>query len=231
MIRRIMNTSRRRGTFRAFALSFACASLIGCALGGRPAAPVATFVLQGADTQSNAPNAATDLVLKVSVPDAAPAFESSRMAYIEQPFRIDYFAQNEWADPPSRMLKTLLMQQLSNCGLFRFVFTDSAGVDESLRLDSELIELVQAFGESSSDVRVSVRFDLVDVAQRAILFSDTLSTTEPAASRDPYAGVVAANTAVQRVLDQLVTALRTAVSTVSQKGNPPSAGFPATPEE
>jgi cholesterol transport system auxiliary component len=204
-----MNTPRRRHALHAFAVSLVCSSLVGCALGSRPTAPpVATFVLQGASAQSSGPSAATDLVLKISTPDAAPAYESSRMAFIEQPYRIDYFAQNEWADPPSRMLKTLLMQQLSNCGLFRFVFADSAGVDESLRLDSKLIELVQAFGASSSDVRVTVRFDLVDVAQRAILFSDTLSTTEPAATRDPYAGVIAANTAVQRLLDQLVTKLR-----------------------
>jgi cholesterol transport system auxiliary component len=203
-----MKTLRRHHALRAIALSLACSSLIGCALSGRPAVPpVATFVLQGVAAQPGEPNAATDLVLKISVPNAAPTFQSSRMAYIEQPYRIDYFAQNEWVDPPSQMLKTLLMRQLSASGLFRAVFSDSAGVDESLRLDSDLIELVQVFGESSSEVRVTVRFDLIDVARRAILFSDTLSAAEPAA-RDPYAGVVAANAAVQRLLDQLVTRLR-----------------------
>ena len=136
------------------------------------------------------------------------------MAYIEQPYRVDYFAQNEWADPPSRMLKTLLTQQLSNSGLFRFVFSDSAGVDEALRLDSELIELVQAFNDTSSEVRLTIRFDLVDVAQRAILFSDTITASEPAATRDPYAGVVAANAAVQRVLEDLVTKLRGPVTSL-----------------
>ena len=136
------------------------------------------------------------------------------MAYIEQPYRVDYFARNEWADPPSRMLKTLLTQQLSNSGLFRFVFSDSAGVDEALRLDSELIELVQAFNDTSSEVRVTIRFDLVDVAQRAILVSETISASEPAATRDPYAGVVAANAAVQRVLEDLVTKLRGPVTSL-----------------
>ena len=174
---------------------------------------MATFVLQGAATTSAASGAATDLVLQVATPTAAPAYASSQMAYIEQPYRIDYFARNEWADPPSRMLKTLLTQQLTNSGLFRFVVSDSAGVDEALRLDSELIELVQVFDESSSQVRVAIRFDLVDVAQRTILFSETISASE-AAAREPYAGVVAANTALQRVLDQLVTQLRDPVTSL-----------------
>ncbi len=212
-----MNT--RRHAVRALALSLAGTLLIGCALSGRPATPpVATFVLEGTGAQPTTQNATTKLVLKISTPDAAPAFESSRMAYIEQPYRIDYFAQNEWADPPARMLKTWLLRQLSDCGLFRFVFTDSAGVDESLRLDSELIELVQVFGETSSEVRVTIRFDLVDVERRAILVSETISTTEPAASRDPYAGVVAANAAVERVLDQLTTKLREPVNALSSSG-------------
>ena len=208
-----MNTPARYRTWlRAFSPLLVGIALAGCALSGRPdAPPVATFVLQGNTTTSAASGAATGLVLQVATPTAAPAYASSQMAYIEQPYRIDYFARNEWADPPSRMLKTALTQQLTNSGLFRFVVSDSAGVDEALRLDSELMELVQAFDESSSQVRVAIRFDLVDVVQRTILFSETISASEPAA-REPYAGVVAANTALQRVLDQLVTQLRDPVT-------------------
>jgi cholesterol transport system auxiliary component len=214
-----MNTAPRHRVLRAVARSLVitlCAGVVfGCALSGRPeSAPVATFVLQGAASTVVAPNTTTGPVLKIATPDAAPAYASSRMAYIEQPYRVDYFARNEWADPPSRMLKTLLTQQLSNSGLFRFVFSDSAGVDEALRLDSELIELVQAFNDTSSEVRVTIRFDLVDVAQRAILLSETISASEPAATRDPYAGVVAANAAVQRVLEDLVTKLRGPVTSL-----------------
>jgi len=208
-----MRTAIRYRALRAFATSLASIALVGCALSGRHETPVATFVLEGAPAPAALETASAGLVLKISMPDAAPAYASSQMAYIEQPYRIDYFARNEWADPPSRMLKTLLTQQLSNCGLFRFVFSDSAGVDETLRLDSELVELVQAFDASSSQLRVTIRFDLIDVAQRAILLSETISASEPAA-RDPYSGVVAANAAVQRVLDQLVARLHQPVASL-----------------
>ena len=113
----------------------------------------------------------------------------------------------------------MLTQQLTNCGLFRFVVSDSAGVDEALRLDSELIELVQVFDETSSEVRVTIRFDLVDVAQRTILFSDTISRhrTRERASRTPASWPLTSR--VQRVLDQLVTQLRDPVTSL-QPSNP-----------
>ena len=99
--------STRHGILRAFARSLVatlCAVvLVGCALSGRPeAAPVATFVLQGTAATVVTPNATTGPVLKIATPDAAPAYASSRMAYIEQPYRVDYFARNEWAEERER---------------------------------------------------------------------------------------------------------------------------------
>lgn len=210
-----MRTCLRLIDPRSLALLLASFALSACALSGRPAeAPAATFVLEGAPHPAT-PSAATNPVLRIAMPDAAPAYSSSRMAYIEQPYRIDYFARNEWADAPARMLRTLLTQQLAGCGLFRFVFADAPGVDENLRLDSEILELVQAFSDSGSEVRLSIRFDLVDVDRRTILSSETISVTEAAEARDPYAGVVAANRAIQHVLDRLAVSLRDPVSALA----------------
>ena len=135
------------------------------------------------------------------------------MAYVAQPYRIDYFAQNAWADAPARMLKNVLVQDLASSGLFAFVHADSNGVEDTWRLDSYLAELVQTFSPTSSEVRLTIRFDLVDLTRRAVLFSDTISVTEPASAREPYAGVVAANVAMRRVLDQLRGRLRDAIAT------------------
>ena len=191
--------------------------LAGCALSGHAPAPaVATYVLGDAAAALPAETALNNLVLKVSMPRAAPAYTSTRIAYIEQQYRVDYFALNEWADPPAQMLRTLLTTQLTQTGLFRYVVADAPGVDETFRLDSDIIELVQVFSESASEVRLSIRFDLVDVARRAIVVSDTISVSE-AAARDPYAGVVAANRAVQRVLAQLTMLLHDPVAALAQR--------------
>ena len=187
---------------------------IACSFGGHPAPPTTTYVLAAPTSE---PNPATSTsgaaaTLKIATPSASPAYASSRMAYIEQPYRIDYFAQNQWADTPSRMLKTLLTQDLAASGLFRFVHAESTGVDDGLRLDSSIVELVQVFTPTTSEVRVTIRFDLVDLPHRTILLSEVIGAQEPAATRDPYAGVVAANQAVRKVLDQLHERLRDALA-------------------
>ena len=192
---------------RALVLLLALATLTGCSLTGRKAEPVETYVLESRGDATSTVGATTAAILKISLPTSAPEYATARMAYVEQPYRIDYFARHAWADTPTRMLKPLLTQTLTNCGLFRFVFSDSAGVDETLRLDSGITEFAQWFSEDASEIRLSIRFDLIDVAHRTMLLSQTISITEPALSRDPYAGVVAANRAVQRALDQLVALL------------------------
>ena len=204
------------------------AVVTGCALPGRaPATSVATYVLNGvphdgalgATRVDDPPGpAAPTAILKVATPTSAPAYASPRMAYIETPYRIDYFADNQWADSPARMLKALLTQYLGDTGLFRFVYADAGGIDEGLRLDSDIVELAQAFSPDSSEVRLSIRFALVDVPHRTLLMNQTISITEPAAARNPYAGVVAANKAMQRALDELTTLLKTTLPAPAPAG-------------
>ena len=220
-------TPRRflRALVSLLAIGAPCLALLtGCALPGRtPATPVATYVLDGVPHDSTVgatsvddPPAATPptAILKVATPTSAPAYASPRMAYIETPYRIDYFAENQWADSPARMLKALLTQYLGDTGLFRFVYADAGGIDDGLRLDTDIVELAQVFSPDSSEVRLSVRFSLVDVPRRTMLMNQTISVTEPAAARDPYAGVVAANKAVQRALDELAALLRKTMPTL-----------------
>jgi len=198
------------------ALAFGLVAFIaGCTFGGRPSTPLTTYVLTAAaapaTTLPTTGNAMAP-VLKVATPTAAPAYASSRIAYIEQPYRIDYFAENQWADAPARMLKNLLTQDLAESGLFRFVHADSGGVDDGLRLDSNIVELVQTFSPTASEVRVTIRFDLVDVPHRTVLFSEAIQAIQPTTARDPYAGVVAANLAMRQVLDRLRERIRVALA-------------------
>ncbi len=122
--------------------------------------------------------------------------------------------RHAWADTPARMLKPLLTRQMTNCGLFHYVFSDSAGVEETLRLDSSVVEFAQFFSE---DVERGSRVDPLRSDRRRASHDARQPDdfdTEAAATREPYAGVVAANRAVQRALDQLVTKLRGPVTSL-----------------
>ena len=147
--------------------------------------------------------------LIVNPPHAAAGFDSPRMIFVREQHRLEYFAHSEWIDPPARMLAPLLVAALEDSGAFRaVVLTPSAAVGD-VRLDTEIIRLQHEFGAPASSsnpasrVRFTLRAYLVDVKLRTVLARREFDAVIPAASDDPYGGVVAANAAVQSVLQQL----------------------------
>lgn len=141
-------------------------------------------------------------VLLVTRPRANPGFESSRMAYVRKSHELEYFSRNQWVDTPTKMLAPLLVQAFEASGAFSAVSQASGGITAQLRLDSEIVRLQQEFASVPSRVRFTLRLQLIDVAGRRILATQEFDVSENAGSDDPYGGVVAANRAVQRALDE-----------------------------
>ncbi len=150
---------------------------------------------------TTAPAAAPTLV--VNPPHAAAGFDSPRIIYVRQNHKLEYFAHNEWVDPPARMLAPLLVAALENSGAFRAVVLTPSAAAGDLRLDTEIIRLQHEFQTQPSRVRFTLRAYLVDDKTRRVLAWREFEAVVPAASEDPYGGVVAANRAVQTVLENL----------------------------
>jgi cholesterol transport system auxiliary component len=125
------------------------------------------------------------------------------MAYIEQDYRLDYFAFNEWVDTPASMLQPLLMRALVGTGRFGAATDDARGVRPNLRLDSQVVEVHQDFRHRPSLGSVSIRVQLVDPEHQRIMASRSFRATEHAATDDPYGGVVAVNRALTRLLPEI----------------------------
>jgi cholesterol transport system auxiliary component len=142
--------------------------------------------------------------LLVQSPQAAGGFDSTRIVYIRQPQRLEYFAHSEWVDTPARLLAPLIVGALQRSAAFGAVLAAPAAASGDLRLDTEILRLQQEFGTGApSQVRFTLRATLVDTASRRVLGWREFDTTVAAASDDPYGGVVAARGAVQDVLAAL----------------------------
>jgi len=176
----------------------ACGSL-------RPAAalPPAFYALDSARTAAAVTAPATAPTLIISPPRAASGFDSQRIIYMRLPHKLDYFSHSEWIDPPARMLGPLLLAALENTGTFRAVVLTPGTAAGDLRLDTEIIRLQHEFLGSPSRVHFTLRATLVDDKSRHVLAWREFDGFETASSEDPYGGVVAANLAVQTVLDEL----------------------------
>ena len=199
------NTISAAHSFRLLAAGLSLLVLAACGTLRPAATPQAAFYsLEGAQGAAPAavprrlPAAAPTLI--VNPPHAAAGFDSSRIIYVRETHKLEYFAHSEWVDPPARMLAPLLVAAVESSGAFRaVVLTPSAAAGE-LRLDTEIIRLQQEFRTQPSRVRFTLRAYLVEDKTRRVLAWREFDTAVPAASDDPYGGVVAANQAVQAVL-------------------------------
>ena len=178
----------------------------GCAaLMPKPAPQPSFFSLDGARpiaaTQRVVANGTPTLV--VNPPLATAGFDSQRIIYVRDAHKLEYFAQSEWIDTPARMLAPLIVSATERSGAFRAVVSTPSAAAGDIRLETEIIRLQHNFGGPTSGVRFTLRAYLVDSATRRVLARREFDETVAATSEDPYGGVVAANRAVQIVLEQL----------------------------
>lgn len=186
-------------------LAAGCGSLL-----PKQAAPALTYTLEGEPRASaavarlavaSAPGAMPTLI--VSSPRAAPGYDGPQMVYVRVAYQLEHFARSEWADTPARMLAPLIVAALETTAGLRAVGPASGGVEADLRLDTEVLQLQQEFGGGPSRVRFALRATLFDKLSRQVISSQVFDETVTSASEDAYGGVVAANRAVQGVLEQL----------------------------
>ncbi|UCV05130.1 ABC-type transport auxiliary lipoprotein family protein [Dechloromonas denitrificans] len=163
------------------------------------------YTLDGAPRASPAaaPRATTAPTLIVNPPHAAAGFDSHRIIYVREPHQLEYFANSEWADTPARMIAPLIVAALEQSGAFRAVVPTPSTASGDLRLDVEIVRLQHEFDVSPSRVRFTLRAYLVDTVSRQVLAWREFDQSIAAAQDNPYAGIMAANGAVQKVLDQL----------------------------
>ena len=147
--------------------------------------------------------AVTAPTLIVSPPHAAAGFDSQRIMYVRQANQLEYFAHNEWIDTPARMLAPLIVAAVESSGAFRAVVQTPSPAAGEMRLDTEILRLQHEFLSAPSRVRFTLRAYLVESVTRRVIASREFDAAVPAASGEPYGGVVAANRAVQTVLENL----------------------------
>lgn len=197
-----------RTTLLGMAATLSMALVGGCTgLLPKEMPPAAVYVLDGGHgTREKAPAttaAATAPALIVSPTRAAPGFDSQHIVYVRVAHQLEHFAHSEWVDTPARMLTPLIVSAIERTGRFRAAGASTSGIAADLRLDTEVLRLQQEFGDTPSRVRLTLRATLSDNVTRQVISWQTFDETVPAASDDPYGGVVAANLAVQHVMAQL----------------------------
>jgi cholesterol transport system auxiliary component len=162
-----------------------------------PAPQVSTYALDEANVRQACVSAETELpasgTLVVSVPRARPGFDSPRMAYVQRPYTLDFYARSRWVGSPARLLAPLIAACLVQAGRFAAVALGPTSVAAEWRLDTDIEYFQQEFTKSPSQFRVGLHVQLVDLRTGAIVGQRYFERVEAAPSEDPYGGVMAAN--------------------------------------
>ena len=142
-------------------------------------------------------------VLIVTVPRAHGGYDTHRIAYMKQEFGLRYYTRSRWADTPARMLAPLTADAMQATGQFQAMYATPGSIAADYRLDTELIRFHQDFTVQPSVVRITMRAQLVDLQEGRVTGTQQFDVVEPATTDDSYGGVVAANKAVSRLLNEL----------------------------
>jgi cholesterol transport system auxiliary component len=156
-----------------------------------------------AATQGSGTNTDRAISVIVTPPRAAPGFDRSRMVYLREPHHVEYFAQNQWVEPPPRMLAPMITAALERSGAFRAVLPAPSAAAGNVRLSTEILRLQQEFFGAPSKVRFTLQARLVDDATRQVIATRQFEALAEAPADNPYGGVQAANRAVNQVLEEL----------------------------
>ena len=142
-------------------------------------------------------------VLLITQPKAQAGFDTERMAYLLRPYELNYYAFNQWADTPTRLLHRILVENLDKTGLWSAVLQTPGTVPAQYRLDCDNLVLEQQFISRPSRVRLALRAQIVDLKNSAILGTQYFELFEVAPSDDAYGGVQAANRASAKLITEL----------------------------
>ena len=156
--------------------------------------------LPSENARSAPPRSATLLVL---IPETAPVYATTQMAYTTRAYQIAYFGQNEWAETPSQMIQPLIVKTLQNTHYFSEILSPPSVGRHTFSLRIEIQELMQDFTSTPAMLQLTMRFYLIREETNQVIGTNELSMREPMSERNPYAGVVAANEALAKLLREL----------------------------
>ncbi len=148
-------------------------------------------------TRVNAP------VILVTVPRAQGGYGGSRIAYMKEDYGLRYYTRSRWADTPARMLAPLLADAIQSTGQFQALYATSGSVSADMRLDTELIRFHQDFRSLPSEMHITLRAQLIDLASGELLATLLVDRSMAADTDDAFGGVVAANRLLGQLLDEL----------------------------
>lgn len=143
--------------------------------------------------------------LLIATPETKPVYNTTQMAYTIKPYQVAYFSENQWAETPSQMLQPLLVQAMQNTHYFHAVVTPPFMGRYDYTLNTQILELIQDYTYHPAVVLVKIEAQLLNGLTNRVIATKEFFICKPIICKTPYGGVIAANLAVEVMLNEIVT--------------------------
>lgn len=145
-----------------------------------------------------------DWQLVIAQPSADAALDSTRIALLRDPTRVEYYARAGWIDRATVMVQTLILKSFENSGRIVSVGRRAIGLRADFELLSELRAFQAEYFSGRIEVRVSINAKLVDAQRRSIVAQDSFEATAPVGQDSLPVIVYAFDEALGKVMKRLV---------------------------
>jgi cholesterol transport system auxiliary component len=201
-----MNDNRFAPTRRYWIASAAALfALAGCSrIVGPGAAPQLYILAPQLQPPPDAP--AVQWALQIALPEASQSFDTDRIALINPPTRMDYYADAAWPDRLPVLLRGLLVQAFQGSGKIGAVSPDTA----ALRADYQLMTTILDFSahyavpDTAPEIVVSLEAMLVRRHGRTLVARRRIEQSTEADANSVDSVVLAFNRALSEALKQIV---------------------------
>ena len=209
----------------ALVLAFAAAATA-CSIGA--GAPERYYVLDPVPPSPSSPEASAAAAaeaspLLVTPTTAAGFYDAQAIVYSQSAGTRAYYQLNNWTEPPSRRLATLLTERLRRSGAFGSVTTATGGARGALVLDTRLDEIYHDAATRPGTAKISLTATLSDPARRVVAGQHRFSASAPVPTADAAGAVQAFDVALGPLLDEVVA---WAGQTAAQSRIEPETPFP-----
>lgn len=208
-----------------------CIAIQGCAFLSPANVDIEKSVLN--QVPAAVPQRATDRgTVLVFTPATMPVYDTVLMAYRTRPRDIAYFSLRQWGATPSQMIQPLVVATLEKTHSFRVVVVPPYNGPYEYSLRTEIVDLIQDFTPTSATLVLSLRVQLAGYGASGVIATRDISVREPMLQMNSRAGVVAANAATAKALQQMAEfVLESTVPNAAPRAGPSSQSRAASSSE
>ncbi|MGH6931055.1 MAG: ABC-type transport auxiliary lipoprotein family protein [Dongiaceae bacterium] len=213
----IIKAARR--VIAGLAVLAAAMLLPSCGLLPKVQDPVALYTLTPKTTfDESVPK--VDWQLVVEEPVAATGLVTPRIALQHTAYTLEYYADSAWTDNAPAMVQTLLIESFEASNSIVAVGREAIGLrpDYILKTDLREFEAIYDGGNPIPEIWVRINAKLVQMPDRKIIASETVSRRVPAASAKFVDIIAAFDGALGKVLKEIVVFTLNAPGKLSAAG-------------